>query len=431
MQERGRDMILPRIATFLAVLLVARCLVHVAFLPPFEGPDEVFHLARIRAVATGEPPRYVGRAVIAAVHGVPCGADLGRSFGCVPFGPGRAASWTILKSLGLTSPDAGRTAPRFDNYEIQQPPLYYASVAMAFRVMGIEGASPFLQLFALRLISTLFVLAGLLVLRIVPAPVELKCLGLLLLMVPGSAEGLIRGSNDAMLFAWAALACAGVLRRWPSPVLVLLCGIGPFIKYTAFAVVAMMVVWLWCSRRRGMALAAFCASATVAAVATVRGWGGGATYQFERLAELTDGAWGIAHGLARSSYGLLKTSVWLGGWVGFRPHGIVLALVAASVLLPLLGLRFESQRALWWHGAGVFVAIAGFVVIAVGNRLVFGLWGGIGGWYLWNWAPWFWQGIVELARPARQRIATTLAAEGAVVLLLNILWWREAIAAYG
>ena len=136
---------------------------------------------------------------------------------------------------------------------------------------------------------------------------------------------------------------------------------------------------------------------------------------------------------AHSAATFFKTAVWLGGWTFFRPP------VWLLVAIPLLGLlvivrcvRLRKPRANGGaHLAGAALAAAGFVAFALGQRQIFGVWGGVGGWYLWGWAPWLALLACDLleVRSARER-ELTIGALGAVTVL-NAAWFEVAVRTYG
>jgi hypothetical protein len=80
--------------------------------------------------------------------------------------------------------------------------------------------------------------------------------------------------------------------------------------------------------------------------------------------------------------------------------------------------------------AGFLVAAAGFLAVAFGNRVVFGVWGGIGGWYLWNWAPWLWLACQEVGDGWQAQRLWLMALVGGLVLGVNAFWWAAALHTY-
>jgi hypothetical protein len=246
---------------------------------------------------------------------------------------------------------------------------------------------------------------------------------------------LIRVSNDVAVFAWAVLMVAALTRRdeLSTKMLVLLAAVGPLLKLTAFPVVAVAAVVGWRARgwRSGLLIAA--SGLAVFPLQWLRGWAWGGTLE----ANTPLGALGslpeILVGLVHSSATFLKTAVWLGGWTFFRPP------VWLLVAIPLLGLlvivrcvRLRKPRANGGaHLAGAALAAAGFAAFALGQRQIFGVWGGVGGWYLWGWAPWlalFASDVLEI-RPGRERELVASAVVGATAL--NLVWLQLAYRVYG
>jgi len=260
-------------------------------------------------------------------------------------------------------------------------------------------------------------------------------MGLLLLLAPGAAEGLVRASNDSALFAWACLAMLGSARAWRGSTMALLCGVGVLLKLTAIVVVAAVAARLFFDGRRRAALGA--AAVAAAAVVAWKCAGGGAltTYRWDTLSTLTQPVRSLLVGFAQSGWALVKTSLWLGGWSGFRPRGLALVLLVvagllalAPIVIALLGRRARAWR---WHAVGFGVLSAGFVLFAVGTRLVFGIWGGVAGWYVWNWAPWLWQVALDAAEGGEPWPIAVIAGEAASLLALNAFWTAQALRAYG
>ncbi|HET7453549.1 MAG TPA: hypothetical protein VFL12_12450, partial [Thermoanaerobaculia bacterium] len=140
-----------------ALVLVARLVFHAFFVPPFEGPDEPFHLSRAEAVAregAGGLARTVPLSVDVqrAIGRNPCSRDLARAFGCATF-PGAA-------SAASRAPFSVRAD--YPNYENNQPPLYYAAAgAFLFASRSIAPPSAGREaeddLRRLRLLSVAFV----------------------------------------------------------------------------------------------------------------------------------------------------------------------------------------------------------------------------------------------------------------------------------
>jgi hypothetical protein len=427
----------PGSIALLALLVVGRLAVHSFFLPAFEGPDEPFHLGRIvafREVPFSRAFRGVplSPAIVAAVAVHPCCPDLRRAFSCPPFDGGGAA-FNVLD--GRTFPPASFVV---ENYENHQPPLYYVVAGSAHRWMTSSPDSTAsrvgLVLLLFRLWSvTLVALALFWPLRVVsrewPGP---SAAFLLLLLLPGAADALARCSNDAALFLWSSLVVLALTERVRGGVLLLLLALGPLIKLTAFPVTAMALVWLWRHRRRRVAVAAGLASLIVVPIQLLRGWQWGGTYELNRTAlDLAGSLFEVARGLMRSLYTMIKTVFWVGGWSFFRAPG---SLVVAWFLLlgiVLLSLRVRDRRTWIPHAAGGVTVVIGALLMAVGNRTLFGDWGGLGGWYFWGWFPAIcFAGAEAFEIPAKSG-RWLLAAGATFALWANVAYFLAAWKLYG
>lgn len=411
----------------LLALVTLRMGAHVFFVPPFEGPDEPFHLDRTRAVADNRSILSLSPDVVAAVRATPCSSDLSRAFGCPLFQPGGGMAGSLWR-MRYSHP-SGAPVTDMPNYERQQPPLYYSLAGMLLRAAP-GSALPFRDLLVLRGLSFGLVIAALVILAAVPAHRTARCMGLALLLLPGAAEGLIRASNDAIVFLWASVTCVALARRWHSSVFLLLCAVGPFFKLTALSITAVVALYLWRHRGALVGLLAAIAAFTVLVARFLLAWSGGVTYSLAGTLALHETVPAFLYGAAKTLYGLGKTSLWLGGWVGFRPGPVALGLAVLSVLVPIATLRSRDWSEWLPHLGGLVVAAAGVLFVGLGNRAVFGVWGGIGGWYVWNWAPWLWLASIRLGdgwdwAGSRAVIAVTL-----LVLVVNVLWWKAALLAY-
>ncbi|MBL8111980.1 MAG: DUF2142 domain-containing protein [Acidobacteria bacterium] len=401
------------------VALLAKGLVFAALWPAFEGPDEPFHLSRVLDLAEGRLDRWRGVAlredVDRAIRSVPCGEALQAGFGCPPHEAGGSFGNVFASRVG-EAPGAPAV-----NYESQQPVLGYALAAPFVALWPGATASPFVALFAYRIFSLLAFAAGLAIcLRVLPPGRHLDW-GLLVLLLPGATEGLVRASNDAVSFLFTALLVAGLqgargTSLWAAVgVATKLPGLGPALGACAE---------LWSRGLRPRAAATLVAVlAAVGALLATRGLGA-ATYG--RRPILDEGPVGIVVGLAKSGYGVVKTALWLGGWTGFRPGPLSLALMTIGLAIALVVIVPGLERDLRWVGAVVIVA--GTLAIAVGNRGVFGVWGGLGGWYVWTWFPWLWR---LAADDAGQRVKPWhVAVTAVVVAALNVTWLAPALAVF-
>ncbi|HEY2798408.1 MAG TPA: hypothetical protein VGK26_11015 [Thermoanaerobaculia bacterium] len=428
-----------RLLAVLAAAVVARMVFHALFVPAFEGPDEPYHLARALAFAS-EPADWsrafagapVGPALAAAVRAKPCSESLHRVFGCPLFGA-RPARFDVL-APDPPSPAAGEI---LGNTEDNQPLLAYALVGLVLRAWH-GSPSPSESLLVFRLLSVACVAVALFgPLRVLAhdsnrgAGLSLGCL--MLLLTPGASEAIARASNDAPVFLWAALCVAAIKRRAGAAAIVPLLAAGPLLKLTALPVAAFAVAALVARGRARLALAGGAAALAVFPVQALRGWKWGGTLEFNSAAAALGGSPGATlAGLARSSYTLIKTTFWLGEWSFFRaPRPLVIAYFLLLAAALVLARRRSDPHHLVPHAVGALVAAGGFLAFAIGNRLYYGDWGGVGGWYVWTWLPWLAIAASDLARIERRSGAWLLAAIAAFVLAANVLWFSVAWPLYG
>ncbi len=421
----------------LRAAVVLLCLLHALFTPVYEGPDEPFHLARARMFARAPladalAGKVVDADLVRSLQAWPCGPAMQTALGCPAFGS-ESASFNILETSRRSE-----TGVASSNYQAHQPPLYYLVSASLVELFapGIETA-PESQILLLRLAAVLLVGYVLCVplRKLGKGNAPFEALVLMALLFPGSAESLVRVSNDVGVFAWAVLLLAAVHsgdRLHPGSTAVL-AGVGPLLKLTAFPIVAYAAVLVW--RKRGWRAGTLVGAAGLAVLPLqwLRGWAWGGTLeanaQLSGLGTLPE----ILFGLLHSAATFFKTAVWLGGWSFFRPPAWLL-LAAPLFGLTLILRGFRRRRFppdLFAHFAALALALAGFVVFARGQRRIFGVWGGVGGWYLWGWVPWlalFASDVVEI-RPGRERELVVTAIVGATAM--NLVWFQVAYRIYG
>jgi hypothetical protein len=435
-QRRPTALSTGRAATLLALLAILRLALHAVAWPAWEGPDEPFHQARAEAWAArplgpGAAEAVVPAAFVAAFAARPCGGDMARAFGCPPF-DGTGALFGALR------PAPPRAAARdYPNYETHQPPLWYLLAGWLLRPAVSAGASPEARLLVLRLASVLAVALALLgPIRRLAARRGAGLLGAVavVLLLPAGAESLARASNDALVFLLVAAVVERLDRDAPGPLLLLLLAAGPLVKLTFLPVAAFAVVEL--ARRRAFrpAVLAAAASALVVPVQALRGWAWGGTYELNRTAgALGESLGASALGFARSVYTFAKTSFWIGGWSFFRSPVLLVVAFFSLLLLAAFLLRPAAEaRRLLPHAAAIGVAAAGFAVLAVGNRRLFGTWGGLGGWYAWNWLPWLAvaaDDLLERRSDAARRVL--LAVLAAFLVAANAAFVAAAVRLYG
>jgi hypothetical protein len=431
-------MTLPRAALpALRTSVLLLCALHALFSPVYEGPDEPFHLARARQfvrapLAEAVAGRDVDADLVRSMRAWPCGPAMQTAFDCPAYGS-EPAAFNILKPARRL--EAGASS---NNYQAHQPPLYYLAATSLLELFapGI-GRAPESQILLLRLAAVLLVGYVLCfpLRKLGKGNGHLETLLLLALLLPGAAESLIRVSNDVAVFAWSVGMVAALSRRdrINTKELALLAALGPLLKLTAFPIVAVAAVVVW--RARGWRSGLFIAASGLAVLPLqyLRGWAWGGTLEanapLDELGSLAE----ILAGLVHSAATFLKTAVWLGGWSFFRPPAWVL------VVIPLLGLvlivrcaRLRKPMAnRSAHLVGGALAAAGFVAFALGQRQIFGVWGGVGGWYLWGWAPWLALLASDLLEVRLDRERELVAGAVLVAGLAHLVWVEVAYRAYG
>ena len=409
----------------LAMAVVARMAFHAVFLPAFEGPDEPHHLARVMAFVRGPLPQAlaggsVGADVVAAVRAYPCAPALGAAYGCPPFGK-TAGAFDLLRAALPMAPDEATVNP-----ESNQPPLFYAAAGLPLRLAwpgaGAAGLLLYCRLFSVGLVA--LAILGPLALLARSRPPGLAVAGLLALLLPGASESLARCSNDAAVFLWAALVLALLDDAVPSRRLALLFGAGPLLKLTAIPVVVFAVVALFVQGRRRAAVVGAACSLSVFPVQLWRGWLWGGTVELNRAtAPISEPLLRTLVGFTRSVYAFVKTTFWVGGWSLLRPPGMLAALYLLLLFAALLAWRLRARpRRPAAHAAAMAMAAAGFCVFALANRRLYRDWGGIGGWYLWDWSPWLAMAASDLGSIAPRAGVPLLWLEGLFVLAANAFW---------
>jgi hypothetical protein len=426
-----------RLPGLLAAAVVARMAFHAVFVPAFEGPDEPYHLARALAFATLPwPDAFAGApvepALVDSVRAKPCSENLHRVFGCPLFGGDAPAGRFDVLAPERASSVLG---PGLVNTENNQPPLYYAAAGFLLRLF-LRWLTAVRALLFLRVLGVACVAAALFgPLRLLArdrAP-GLAVGALLLLLTPGASEALARGSNDAPVFLWAALCVWAIKRRSGAAVLIPLLAAGPLLKLTALPVAVFAVAALVDRGRPRLALAVAAAALAVFPVQALRGWKWGGTLEFNAAATALAGSAGATLvGLVRSSYTLIKTTFWLGEWSFFRaPRLLVVAYFVLLVAALLLARRRPDPHHRTAHAAGAVVAAGGFLAFSIGNRLYYGDWGGVGGWYVWTWLPWLAMAASDLAMMPRRAATGILLALALFVAVANALWFSVAWPLYG
>ena len=425
----------------LLALVAVRLVFHAVYVPVFEGPDEPFHLAR--AVAFVEVPpgiamagTWVGGEIAGAIEGHPCGPNLARVFECPPFGDGSGAEFNILRP----SPWELRGEPPA-NYESHQPPLYYLGGAVFLSAARLVAGSraragdPAFQLLALRLFSVLLVLGALFgplyAMARARSPAWLWGCSILLL-APGASEALARCANDAGVFAWAAVLVWAIDRSMSTSSIAFILLLGPLIKLTSLPIVAFALVWLFLDRPLRHAAFSSLASLAFLPIQWLRGYTWGGTVEANSPAQsLQESLAETLIGLLRSTYTLIKTGFWLGEWSFFRAP--IWLLVGLAVYLGILAVTVRLRpltREQLPHLAGLGAAAASVLFFFISHRMYWDQWGGVGGWYLWGWAPWIWVAFPSLFDVSKERARWLLWGALALVVIANAAWFRAAHSLY-
>ena len=421
----------PATLYVLLAVLFAKLILHALYLPAFEGPDEPFHLDRVVAfldqpASLLQSHQQMSPEMIAAIETHPCGPSVQAAFGCSPFeGTG---AFNVLEA---TAPAEAATR-KVPNYESHQPPLYYLTTAVA---LAPFRGSPLTDLLVTRILSTMMVALGLCILlrSLRRTEGEWTVTGIVLpLLLPGAAEALVRAANEPLLFLWTAIVIASLrsgARKW---LLWLLIALGPMIKLTAFAVTAYAAVRL-SFRDKKLAIGAAVASCGVFVLQAFRGWAWGGTLELNQPSVSQSFGWGeLVIGYVRTIYTFLKTTYWLGNWSFFRAPTLLSIVFLLLVMALLLASRLRSRgEPLFSHGAGMLTASAGLLVLGWTHRHLFGVWGGLGGWYVWGWYPWVAVAATELLRIRPGARRSLFVASIAFIVVANVLWWRAAVGLYG
>lgn len=417
------------------ILVLLHLTLHAFFSPVYEGPDEPFHLARARLFALvplkeALAGKDVDAELVRSLRAWPCGPAMQPALGCPAFGS-EPASFNILEPARRSEMGAPSA-----NYQAHQPPLYYLAGASLLKLFAPWiGTTPESQVLLLRLAAVLLVGYVLCfpLRKLGKENVHLEALVLLAMLLPGAAESLVRVSNDVGVFAWSILLLAALQSgdRIRPASKALLAGVGPLVKLTALPIVAFAAVLVWRKRdwRAGALIGA--AGLAVLPLQWLRGWDWGGTLEanapWSGIGSLSE----ISVGLLHSAATFLKTAIWLGGWSFFRPPGwLLLAAPFCGLLLVLRTFRVrECPRNLAAHLAGLALAGAGFVAFALGQRRIFGIWGGVGGWYFWGWAPWIALLASDVLEIRKERELVAGAVVGAAAL--NLTWLHLAYRIYG
>jgi hypothetical protein len=141
----------------------------------------------------------------------------------------------------------------------------------------------------------------------------------------------------------------------------------------------------------------------------------------------------VIAGLARSGYTFLKTAYWLGNWTFFRPPTWIHVCFWALLTLWIAAARYDEsgRTTLAAHTAGFVTAIVGVLLFFLANRRFWGGWGGVGGWYLWAWAPWLAVATRDLLKVTPARRTALLFLTAGFVAVSNVAYALSAVRLYG
>ena len=131
-----------------------------------------------------------------------------------------------------------------------------------------------------------------------------------------------------------------------------------------------------------------------------------------------------AVGFLRSVYAFVKTTLWVGGFSLIRPPRWLVVGYGALLAMAVLALRRrpDARRGLA-HAAAFATAAAGFTAFALANRRYYGVWGGVGGWYVWGWSPWLAVAADDLGSIAPRAARPLLVCEAVFVVAANAVWF--------
>lgn len=421
-----------RLTGFLAAAVVVRMAFHALALPAFEGPDEPQHLARTldfarRPFSEAFQGKWVDADIIASQLAYPCPSP---DVGCTSYGQAPA----MFNLLRPAPPPSARPVRRIPNEEAKQPPLFYFLAGLPIRLAGWTPTPPAALLYVRLLCVGLVAIALFGPLRRFgnhsPAAATAA---LIALLSPGAAEAFARCSNDAAVFLWAAAVLAMLDRRSDALPMAVLIAAGPLIKLTAVPVATLAVVVLWVEKHRAASVAAAAASALVFPIQALRGWTtGGAIELQRRTPEIAESLGGCVLGFVRSAYAMVKMAFWAMGGSVLRPPFALVVIYFAMLLFAVLGIRPRRRpRRLPAHAGAALVAAAGFSVFVVAARRYLGVWGSVGGWYLWDWSPWLAVAASDLITIDRRFVRPLLVAETSFVLAANGVWLTQSGAHYG
>jgi 4-amino-4-deoxy-L-arabinose transferase-like glycosyltransferase len=297
---------LPRALWVCAAVAVLNAVAWAMITPVFQVPDEPVHIGYAQYIAeTGSVPRDISPYFNPS-------DELERVFQGVPFTVLGKPTWSSADDRALDRElerPLDRVSEEGAGYASNNPPLYYALAALAYKAAG--SGSLLDRIMAMRLLSALF--AGLTVgfvfmfLReLLPRPPWVWTVGALVVALNPLFAFVAGGvTPDVLLYATAAATLwlvARGFRRGLTPGLGVALGltliVGVLTKSTMFAFVpgvalgvAIMVVRSW-RERRGPALAG-AAAATVAFAGPVGAWLVANTTLLERGSTTTSAGFGV------------------------------------------------------------------------------------------------------------------------------------------
>jgi hypothetical protein len=406
---------------------------YIAIMPPFEGFDETAHYASLRQIAdTGTIPVF-GRSFfprdITGYQG-----PVGYNTAAPPYdnGPSYAKFFAQPDMVARFVQDYRRPQPHPSfvpsqqlNWEAQHPPLYYLLLAPVLR---LAETAPFVsQIFALRLVSYLLALAGIVfALTAIPASsssIEPRAAftGFLLypVMLPMFLPEFARIGNDSLCLLFAGMAAFSLAKGlnqersavWPVALGVSL-GLGLLSKALfvpiTFGIGVFLLLRLWRSRGdKESWLLQLRNSAISLALAVLIG-GGWYLHDYLAYGEFSGdvgailiaadgGIWAslkqhyslfaFAHGLAV----VIVTWIWAGTWslahmppVLYSPLFLLLIMTIGGFVKRLAGTPLTQPE---WLPVLLFASLGAGLLYHVIEMLALGG-GGTGGWYLHILVPW-------------------------------------------
>lgn len=366
----------------LLLTILLRLLATAVLVPPFSGFDEPYHLGLVANCRDRlDFPAFLAPVPADVVEGVrrwPLPPAYAEEFGGVPWG--RAV------------PGTPGPAPRPENHEMQQGPLFYVLAGRVAGLVPVRSAAGLLYLF--RALDALAAF-GVAVLTRSGA----RALGFgerawlplaVLAFAPGFALALSRASNDALAALLMSVAVLGTLRSaGPSLGAALAGGLAPAAKLYGWA--ALVLPALRALRRRdlrGLAVVSALVLPGVAVAAWAWTRSGTPVPLQENLRDVTSASVTEVPWL-QNAWTVAKTHVWVSG-MGFHVfptavHVLGVLAFAALAVLTLVAVRRDPRLRARAGALAAPLALFGAALVyhAWRNYSYFRDSGGTGGWYVW------------------------------------------------